>query len=69
MQTYLKTVDELGERNILAVAEDMDGAEVLVGAVPELEPQELAGVGRRPAELNSQSRAKIGWRSTSVRLT
>ena len=60
METYLETVYELGERDILTVAEDVDGAEVLAGAVPELEPQELAGVGRRPAQLNGESRTKIG---------
>ena len=45
----LEAVDELGEWDVLAVLEDMDRLEVLVGAVTELEPQEVARVGRRAA--------------------
>ena len=59
---YLETVDELGQRDILTVTEDVDGAELLVGTVLELEPQELASIGgRSTAELNGESRAIVGY--------
>ncbi len=42
------------------VTEDVNGAELVVGAVPELEPQELTGVGRGAAKLDGERRTKIG---------
>lgn len=58
----LETVNELGERNILVVIEDVDSLEGAVGAISELEPQELTGIwGRSTAELNSESRAEVGF--------
>lgn len=60
----LETVDELGERDILMVVEDVDSVEIALCTVPELEPQELTSVGWwSPAEFNSQSRTKVGDRS------
>ena len=57
----LEAVDELGERDVLAVPEDVDRAELLVGAVPELEAQELACVWwRRAAELDREGGAVVG---------
>ena len=56
----LEAVDELGEWDVLAVLEDMDRVEVLVGAVTELEPQEVARVGRRAApELDCDGGAEV----------
>ena len=61
MGSHLKTVDELGEGDILMVVEDVDSFEIAFCPVPELEPQELTSVGWRcPAELNSQCRTKVG---------
>ena len=56
---YLKAVDELSEGDVLLVPEDVDGAELVVGAVLPLEAQELAGVRRRAAELDGEGRAEV----------
>lgn len=43
------------------VTEDVKGLEVVLGTIPELEAQELAGIGRRSAaELDGQRGAKVG---------
>lgn len=62
MGSHLKTVDELGEGDILMVVKDVDCAEIALGSVPELEPQELTSIWRGcSAELNSQGRTKVGY--------
>ncbi len=61
MGSHLETVNELGKRDILMVVEDVNGLEIALCPVPELEPQELTSIGRRcSAELNGQSRTKVG---------
>lgn len=58
----LKTVDELGEGNVLVVVEDVNSLKVTSSSVLELEAQKLASVGRRStAKLNSQRRAEISY--------
>lgn len=58
--THLEAVDELSKRDVLVVLEHMDGAEVLVRSVPELEPQEVARIRRRrTAELNGEGGPKV----------
>lgn len=57
---YLETVDELSQRDVLTVSEDVYGAELFVSAVPKFEPQELAGVRRRSAaKLDGDGRAVV----------
>ena len=56
----LEAVDELGERDVLAVLEDVDRLEVLVRPVPKLEAKEVARVrGRAPAELDCDGGAEV----------
>jgi hypothetical protein len=60
--TNLSAVDELSQRDISVVAEDVDIVE-LVGSVLEFDAEEVADVGRRAAaELNSNGRGKVGFR-------
>lgn len=59
--SYLKAVNELSQRDVLAVVEDVNGTELLFSAVPKLEAQELAGVRwRRTAELDGNGGAVVG---------
>ncbi len=56
----LEAVDELRERDVLAVLEDVDRAELLVRAVAELEAEEVARVRRgRAAQLDRDGRAEV----------
>ena len=48
--THLAPVDELGERDVRLVAEGVVGLEVVVGAVFELDPQEVTVLRRGSAE-------------------
>ena len=58
---YLEAVDELGQRNILLVPEDVDRLEVLGRSILELEPEEVADIRcTRATELNRQSRSEVG---------
>lgn len=58
----LEAVDELGERDVLAVLEDVDRAEVLARPVAELEAEEVARVGRgRAAQLDRDRGPEVGW--------
>lgn len=59
---YLEAVDELGERDVLLVAKDVDRPEVLLGsAVLELETQEVADIRRhRAAQLNREHGSEVG---------
>lgn len=60
--TNLSAVDELSQRDISMVAEDVDITE-LVGSVLELDAEEVADVGgRAAAELNGNGRGKVGFR-------
>ena len=56
---HLETVDELCQSNIFLVPEDVNGLEVLVGAIAELETEEFAGIRGRATELDSQSGTKV----------
>lgn len=38
---YLNAVDEFGQRDIAIVAKNVDGTEVIIGPVLELEAQEI----------------------------
>ena len=58
---YLKAVDELGERDVLAVVEDVNCFESLVCAIAEPETEEVARVGRGPAaKLDGEGGAEVG---------
>ena len=59
--THLAPVDELGERDVRLVAEGVVGLEVVVGAVFELDPQEVTVLRRGSAEqLESEGRDIVG---------
>jgi len=59
--SVLGAVDEFSQGDISMVAKDMDILEVGVGAVPELNAEEVADVRRRAAaELDGDGRGKIG---------
>ena len=68
MQSYLGAVDELGQRDVCVVAKDVDVLPVASGSVLEAESEEVTDIGgRATAELDSQSRAVVGWRNPEVR--
>jgi len=57
----LKTVNELGERDVRLVAERVVGLEIVVGAVLEFDPQEVTVLRRgSAAELKGEGRNEVG---------
>ena len=59
--TRLGPVDGLGKRDVCLVAEGVVGLEVVVGAVFELDPQEVTVLRRGSAEqLESEGRDIVG---------
>lgn len=65
MITDLSTIDELGQRDISIVAEDVDILE-LAGSVPESDAEEVTDIrGRAAAELDSHGRGEVGYQEMS----
>ena len=58
---HLRPVEEFRERDVSLVAERMEGLEVVVCAVLELDPQEVTVLrGRATTELEGKSRSIVG---------
>jgi hypothetical protein len=61
---YLDAVNELGQRNITPVTKDVDGTEITVGPVLELEAQKVTIVRKRTAaKLDHECRGIVGLRA------
>ena len=59
--THLDPVNELGDRDVRLVAESVVGLEVVVGAVLELDPQEVTVLRRgSAADLKGDGRSVVG---------
>lgn len=60
---YLDAVNEFGQRNVGPVTKDVDGAEVFIGPVLELEAQKVPVIRKRAAaQLDNHSGRKVGCR-------